>query len=74
VLTTRHGKPLARLVPLTSLSSTGSGLVALGSGASMATLISTPRRLIRSGNSRVKTLPCSRFGGATASVSGRATE
>jgi hypothetical protein len=40
---------------LSCLSSTGSGLVALGSGASMANLISTPRRLIRSGNSRVKT-------------------
>jgi hypothetical protein len=32
---------------LTSLSSTRSGLVALGSDASMANLISIPRRLIR---------------------------
>ena len=31
---------------------------------------STPRRSIRSGNSRVKTQPCSRFEGAAAGVSG----
>src|SRR5271169_3152071 len=34
-----------RRARLTSLRSTGSGLVALGSGASMANLLSTPRRL-----------------------------
>jgi hypothetical protein len=39
-------------------------------GASMANLISTQRRLIRSGNSRMKTQPCGRFGGAAAGVSG----
>ena len=51
-----------RRAHLTSLSRTGSGLVSIGSYASMANLTYTLRRLIRSGNSLVKAQPCSRFG------------
>ena len=46
-ITDVHVASQQRRARLTSLSSTGSGLVALGTNASMANLISTPRRLIR---------------------------
>lgn len=39
-------------------SSTGSGFVALAPGPSMTSFLSTPRRLIRSGNSRVRRKAC----------------
>ena len=58
-----------RWARLIAFSGTGSGAVAVAPGPSMTSFISTPRRLIRSGNSRTRTQAGPSIGGAAAGAS-----